>query len=392
VVLALTLWAASVGLLVATAFLVATDVGAGKSLDPAAVAVLIFVMAFATVGALVAARRPRIPIGWLLLLSGLGYALAGFSTTAAHLADSPHSPFLYLQVLSGWIWGVSIALTGVYLLLRFPDGRLLSPRWRIVEWVTTIALVAFVIGITVTPGHVEDTRFPNPLAIPGALGRTLSGLEGVYGVVFAALIASLVSVAIRYRRSGRVEREQLKWILYAAVLQALAAAAQIPIGAFVHDPEVATTIENVTSTVAITFLPIAIGIAVLRYRLWDIDRLINRTIVYTVLTVLLVGLYAGLVVGLGAVTGRTGNPIVIAGSTLIVAALFGPARRRIQALIDRRFYRRRYDAERILGTFSARLRDELELDALATEIRTAVSGAMQPSSVALWIRRPGGTR
>jgi hypothetical protein len=391
-ILALALWLACVGLLATTTVVIATNETREDKLDPSAIAVLIFVMAFATVGALVAARRPRLPIGWLLLMSGFGYALAGFSTTGAHLADTPHSPFLYLQVLSGWMWGVSIALTGVYLLLRFPDGKLLSPRWRIIEWVTTVGLILFVAGVTFNPGHVEDTRFDNPLGIAGPVGRTIGGLDAAFGVVFAALIAALVSVFIRYRRSDRTGRQQLKWVLFAAALQALAAGAQIPIGAFVKDPELASTIENVVSTVAISFLPVAIGIAVLRYRLWDIDRLINRTIVYLVLTVLLVGVYAGLVVGLGAITGRTGNPVLIAGSTLVVAALFGPARRRIQALIDRRFYRQRYDAERVLSGFSARLRDELELDTLSAEIRSALSGAMQPSTVALWIRPSGGNR
>ena len=143
--------------------------------------------------------------------------------------------------------------------------------------------------------------------------------------------------------------------------------------------QLTTDIENVISTLAISFVPVAIGIAVLRYRLFDIDRLINRTIVYALLTVLLMGVYAALVVGLGAITGRTGNPVVIAGSTLVVAALFGPARRRIQAVIDRRFFRRRYDAELVLQAFSARLRDELDMESLSGELRVAVTDAVQPA-------------
>ena len=387
-ILALALWLASVGTLAATSVVVALSESEGDRLDLASISVLVFVLACATVGALVAARRPSLPIGWLLLLSGFGYAFAGFGTSVAHLVRSQDSPWLYLQVISGWVWGVSISLIGVFLLLRFPSGRLLSRRWRIVEWATIAALVAFAIGITVRPGRVEDSRFDNPLGIPGALGRTIGHLDQAFVVVFCAVILALVSVAIRYRRSRGTEREQLKWIVYAAVVVAIGLAVQIPITQLVKDPKLATDLQNIESTLSIAFLPVAIGIAVLRYRLWDIERLINRTIVYVLLTVLLVGVYAGLVVGLGAVTGRTGNPIVIAGSTLVVAALFGPARRRIQALIDRRFYRRRYDAERVLAGFSARLRDEIELDTLSSEIRSAVTGAMQPSAVTIWIR-PG---
>ncbi len=301
--------------------------------------------------------------------------------------------FLYLAVLGGWMWGVSIALLGVFLLLRFPTGRLLSRRWRIVEWITGGALAAFAIGVTLKPGHVEDTRFDNPMGIPGPVGEAIGHLAGLYGVVLVGAVAAIVSVAIRYRRSRGTEREQMKWIVYAAVVIALGVLASLVIGSDSGSgSNVRQNLQNVISTITLSFLPVAIGIAVLRYRLWDIDRIINRTIVYALLTLLLIVVYAGLVVALGAITGRTGNPIVIAGSTLVVAALFGPARRRIQALIDRRFYRRRYDAERVLAGFSARLRDELELDTLSLEIRSAASGAVQPSTIGLWIRPPGGKR
>jgi hypothetical protein len=387
--LAVTLWLAGLGLLLGTTAVIASNSESGDRIDLAAVTVLIFVLSCTTVGALVAIRRPSLPIGWLLLVSGAGYALAGFSVSAVPLIDSPRSVFLYLQVLSGWMWGVSVALVAPFLLLRFPTGRLLSPRWRVVEWITGAALVAFAVGITVNPGRVEDTRFDNPMGIPGGLGDALSHLAGVYPIVLAGAVASLVSVGVRYRRSQGTEREQLKWIVYAAVVIALGVAATGVIGSGGADSNLRTNLENVISTVSISFLPVAIGVAVLRYRLWDIDRIINRTLVYAVLTVLLVAVYAGLVVGLGAVTGRTGNPVVIAGSTLVVAALFGPARRRIQALIDRRFYRRRYDAQRVLAAFSTRLRDELDLDALSGVLSGAVVDAVQPSSVSVWIRQGG---
>jgi hypothetical protein len=387
---ALALWLLSVALLAATTVVIVTDRSRNDHLDLAAVSVLVFVLSCATVGALVAARRPDLPTGWLLLAAGLGYAFAGFATSAVHLVHSARSVFLYLDVISGWVWGVSLGLV-VLLLLRFPDGKLLSRRWRVVEWVTIASLVAFAVGNTVQPGRVEQTRFPNPLGVGGPVGTALGHLAGAFGLAIIAMILALVSVVLRYRRSGRIEREQLKWILYAVVVLAVSLAADFAIG-FGGNGQLTTDIENVISTLAISFVPVAIGIAILRYRLFDIDRLINRTIVYALLTVLLLGVYAALVVGLGAITGRTGNPVVIAGSTLVVAALFGPARRRIQALIDRRFFRRRYDAERVLAAFSTRLRDELDLESLSNELRGAVREAVQPNGIAVWIRGMGEDR
>jgi hypothetical protein len=388
--LAVVLWAASIGLLCATGVVIAGGGRYGDRLDLASISVLLFVLACSSVGALVAARRPGLPIGWLLLAAGVGYAFAGFATSAIHMVHSPHSVFLYLAVLAGWVWGASLAVEVVLLLLRFPDGRLLSRRWRVLEWAAIGSIVAFAIGITVKPGRIDQTRFQNPLAIAGPVGRALGSLSALFVVTVVTLVFAMVSVVIRYRRSRGVERGQIKWILYAVIVVALAVLGQVPIGAFVHDPQTATDLQNVISTLAISFLPVAIGIAVLRYRLWDIDRLINRTIVYALLTVLLVGVYAGLVVGLGTITGRTGNPVLIAGSTLVVAALFGPARRRIQALIDRRFYRRRYDAERVLGAFSARLRDELDIEQVRAGLVSAVGQSVQPSTTSLWLRAEAG--
>jgi hypothetical protein len=279
----------------------------------------------------------------------------------------------------------------VILLLRFPDGTLPSRRWRIVEWAAIASLVAFAVAITVQPGRVDQTRFPNPLGIGGSFGSALHVLGGAFSVTIVTFVLALVSVVLRYRRSSSLEREQLKWVLYAVVVLAVSLVADFVIGTG-GSGQLTIDLENIISTTAISFVPVAIGIAVLRYRLFDIDRLINRTIVYALLTVLLVGVYAGLVVGLGAITGRTGNPVVIAGSTLAVAALFGPARRRIQGVIDRRFFRRRYDAERVLAAFSSRLRDELDLESLSGELRVAAAEAVQPDAVSVWIRGRGVAR
>ncbi|HEY7281124.1 MAG TPA: hypothetical protein VID47_05955 [Actinomycetota bacterium] len=384
-VVAVALLVASLGFVLGTVILAVGHRAHGDQLDAAALAVLVFVLSCLSMGMLVATRRPSLPIGWLMLSAGLGYSVAGFATSAVPLIHSPRSVFLYLDVLSGWIWGASITLIGVFLPLRFPDGNLPSRRWRYLEWAVAAALVLFAVGTTVKPVTV-DRGFTNPLALPSPIGDVVGSLTVAFAVPFFASFAALVSVFIRYRRSRGIEREQLKWVVYAAVVIGVGLVVEFLLPDLVHDQNLADDITNVTSTLSIALLPIAIGIAVLRYRLWDIDRLINRTIVYAILTLLLVAVYGGLVVGLGAITGRTGNPVVIAASTLVVAALFGPARRRIQLVIDRRFFRRRYDAERVLTSFSARLRDELDLESLSGELQAVVVEAVQPQAVGVWIR------
>jgi hypothetical protein len=264
-----------------------------------------------------------------------------------------------------------------------------SRRWLILEWATAASLAISAVGLTASPGRIANSPYRNPIAPGGSLGTTLGSLKVAYVVAFFAVFATFASVVIRFRRSSRVEREQLKWIFAAAAVVVLGWLVEFVLPDILHDQAAETNVDSVVSTLTAASLPVAIGIAVLRYRLWDIDRLINRTIVYALLTVVLVAVYAGLVVGLGAVAGATGSPMVIAGSTLVVAALFGPARRRIQAVIDRRFFRRRYDAERVLAAFSSRLRDELDLESLSGELRVAVADAVQPHTVSVWIQSGG---
>jgi hypothetical protein len=210
------------------------------------------------------------------------------------------------------------------------------------------------------------------------------------------MIASAVALGVRFRRSRGVERLQLKWLATAAAVVAAVYALALVVSldqswGKADTPTWVAVIQNV-ALASFALIPIAIGIGILRYRLYDIDRLISRTIAYSLLTAVLVGVYAAIVVGIGAATGRSDNPVIIAGATLLVAALFGPVRRRIQGLIDRRLYRRRYDAELVLASFAARMRDELDLEALARELRSATTHAVQPESVGLWIRRHGGAR
>jgi hypothetical protein len=382
-------WIVSLAAIASGGVVAAIVLERGERLQPGAVSTLVFALICATVGAAVAVRRPGLPFGWLLLAAGLASAVAGLGQSAVTLAGSPQSPILVLGALSPWLWAASVTLIGVFLLLRFPDGRLVSRRWLILEWATAASLAISAVGLTASPGRIANSPYRNPIAPGGSLGTTLGSLKVAYVVAFFAVFATFASVVIRFRRSSRVEREQLKWIFAAAAVVVLGWLVEFVLPDILHDQAAETNVDSVVSTLTAASLPVAIGIAVLRYRLWDTDRLINRTIVYALLTVVLVAVYAGLVVGLGAVAGATGSPMVIAGSTLVVAALFGPARRRIQAVIDRRFFRRRYDAERVLAAFSSRLRDELDLESLSGELRVAVADAVQPHTVSVWIQSGG---
>jgi MFS family permease len=266
-------------------------------------------------------------------------------------------------------------------MLLFPTGHLPSRRWRPVVWAMVAATAAVVVATALTPGPVE--YFPglqNPLGLAGA-GPVLDPVVEVgFLVMVAGVFAAAGSLIARWRRARGVERQQLKWLAYAAVMLVVAqvGASLLPRPLFLL----------VSYTSALLF-PVAVGIAVVRYRLYDIDRLINRTLVYGLLTTLLGAIYAGTVLVLGQVFGGVGGKPpswVVAGATLAVAALFQPARRRIQAVVDRRFNRRKYDAARTVEAFSVRLRDEVDLDALSAELLAVVDQTMQPTTLSLWLR------
>ncbi len=347
---------------------------------------VLFVLAFATVGALVAARQPRNPIGWLMCLAALSYALMGSADTyATGLRDGsdvrPGS--IFAAWIASWGWVVAVGLANTFLLLLYPTGRLPSRRWRPVAWLAAAGLALSVPGQALSQGGLEG--FPdveNPLGIPGAAAVAGLGLM----LLLLAMLASIVSLFVRYRRAGWTERQQLKWLLYAV---AVVGAAFVVVG--VLESTVASLSDdviNATVTGAATAIPFAMGIAILRHGLFDIDLVINRTLVYVGLTAALVGAYVGAVLLLQlALSPLTeDSDLAIAGSTLAVAALVRPLRARIQGIVDRRFYRRRYDAARTLQSFGARLRDQVELDTLSLELRGVVSETMQPAHVSLWLR------
>ena len=348
----------------------------------------------ATIGAIVASRRPENPIGWLLCLSGVAVSTSTFTSLYAIYALLARTGTLPAAEASAWIaaWilPIIIGLQISYILL-FPTGRLPSRRWRWLAWLTG----AFVVVGVLTSAFSSD-------AYLGALGpiRNPLGIEGFADVWRFVLItmapllygATALSVLMRLRRAGGVERQQLKWFAYAVAIYAAATA--LNVAAFAVDgPRWFALTGVVVFTAAGPAPTIAIGIAILRYRLYDIDLLINRTLVYGSLTATLVALYFGGVAitqaTIQVLTGREELPqIAIVASTLLIAALFNPLRRRIQSFIDRRFYRNKYDAAKTLQAFGARLRDETNLDALGNGLVAVARETVQPAHVSLWLKPP----
>jgi hypothetical protein len=363
---------------------------------------VVFSVAFSTVGAVLTLRRPDTPIGWLFATVGLGFAVGAFTYDYGVYAVLAN-PGLPLGPEAAWAtqWGwppILGAVAGVFLL--FPDGRLLSPRWRPMLWLAAMSSATAVIGFAFDPGPLtEFAVIDNPFGLEAASPvPELMGVVGMLGLGLALLGAG-ASLVLRFRRARGEQRQQLKWIAYAAGLEALALAASLLSFLRWERSPVVVVALVVWGLVAI---PVAAAVAILRYRLYAIDRLINRTVVYGLLTALLGGTYAGAVLVGGHLFGGVGDEPpswAVAGATLAVAAAFQPARRRIQNAVDRRFNRHRYDAARTVEAFSVRLRDYLDLDALTSELLAVVSQTVEPRTASLWLppqhdrpNGPAGTR
>jgi hypothetical protein len=350
----------------------------------AQVALLLAFLSFATVGALVASRQPRNAVGWIF--SGVGL-LVGLSVAGGEYAN-----YVFVEepgkwsggYVAGWLyvwtWYPSITLIALLPLL-FPDGRVPGRRWRPVLW-GLVAGIGFVTALGwFKPGPMnDDPPWPdNPLGIE-AVDSIYGKAEAVAAVfILVLLAASAASMVVRFRRSRGDERQQLKWMTFAVVVLAISVAVSPAVGGDLGDVIFATTISLV---------PAATAIAIFKYRLYEIDRVISRTLVYALLTVILGAGYAGLVLAGQAVFSSFagGSNLAIAGSTLVVAALFLPVRARVQRFVDRRFYRRRYDAQRTLEAFGSRLREEIDLETLTGELRGVVQETMQPAHASLWLR------
>jgi hypothetical protein len=374
----------------------AISVVAGLGMDLAAIAFL----AFPAVGAVIVSREPRNAIGWVLLGIGVSNGLADALGIYAHFGLTIDPASLpgpaYALALSAPLWVPAIGLPGTFLILLFPDGRLPSGKWRAWSYFCAGAMVVCYTTLVVLPYSFSDFGYPdirNPLAID-ALRPVVDEIVFVVVSIPIAILGCAVALIKRFRRSRGVARLQMRWLAGAAAVVALMYLALMAL----HVPSLVTGREppgwvgpiGDIGILAFVLLPVAVGIAVLRYRLYEIDLIINRALVYGTLTATLGLVYAAGVIGGGGllrdVSGGGSNSFVVAASTLAVAALFRPARGRIQGFIDRRFYRRRYDATRTVEAFASRLRDEIDLEALRTDLVAAVQETMQPRGVSIWLR------
>jgi hypothetical protein len=348
------------------------------------VAFIFPVSAFSAVGGAIALRRPQNLIGWMLATIGLLFAIvvasAGTSVWALSTGALPKDVGEWLDAPTA-CWVLGLGLIGTQLPLRVPDGRLPSPRWRWFSRISIALIAVSFVGMATQTGRVENA--PGTSAPLGS--GVLAQLGGAFLLVIICFLGALVGLVKRYRGADAHDRVQLRWIAFGGAVFLGVYVIALPLASAVGEESTAGTLLTNLAQAAFAALPIAIGYAVLRHRLYDIDVVINRALVYGALSATLAGTYVGSVLLLQLVLSPSSD-LAIAASTLAVAALFRPARGRIQALVDRRFYRRRYDAQRTLESFATRLRDEVALDALSAELRGVVAETMQPKHVSLWVR------
>jgi cytochrome b subunit of formate dehydrogenase len=344
-------------------------------------------LGYSTVGAIVASRLPESPIGWLFCAIGLIFGVSHFSAEYAAYALLVPSRSLpageTFAWLTSWVWVFGLGLI-VFLDLLFPNGWLPSARWRWFARFTAIVLLPAAILGALSPGLILSSTLINPLGVEG-LPNVSRAIEAF---MYALIVVGASSMLARLRHAGRIERQQIEWFAYATAV----AISGVILKNTVY-PAVGVTwvwwVGLVLTTVGVVSSPVAMGIAIFRYRLYQIDLIINRTLVYGSLTAVLACVYLGGVVFLQyafrALSGE-GSQLAVVASTLIIAALFIPLRRRIQGFIDRRFYRRKYDARQTLEAFSAKLRNQTDLDALSDDLVGVVRETMQPAHVSLWLR------
>jgi hypothetical protein len=354
-------------------------------LTPTAIPPVLGAVSVATVGAVLAGRRPRHPVGWLLLAFGLSLSAAGSAlayTNYGVARGGPPAAALVGLYLPATIV-TAVACSGFILLLT-PTGALPSPRWRWWAGVTAATPVALLLAVTLLPkpGDRLAQALSSPLDLRALDGGLLVAYQAAFAVTITAFVMAAASLVGRFRRARGIERQQLRWVALATVLVALLGVvhlAALALGAYALAPLAGGLNPPILSA--------AIGAAILRYRLYDLDRIISRTLAYGLLTLLLGGGFAAVALGLGQLFGQDSS-LAVAGATLAVAAAFQPARRRVQRLVDRRFNRRRYDAGQTIAVFSARLRQEIDLDTLTAELLGVAEQTMQPTQVSLWLRPP----
>jgi hypothetical protein len=365
------------------------------SRDSTAVAAAVFV-SLPIIGLLVRRKQPVNPLWWIFSLVGLSYAVwifaDGYAVRGVWTAPGSLPAAEYAAWLANWIWVPGWALAAV-LFLRFPDGYLLSPRWRAAVALVALQPVLLSAGLAFSPGPLRDYPYlANPFGIAGG-GALFRGLEAAgWWLLGGFAVAVAASVVVRYRRSTGLRRQQLKWLAAAAAVIAV----PIVIWIVAYPLGVRNDLAEKVSYLAPVMLPIAAGVAILRYRLYEIDRLISRTVSYAIITVVLTGLYTATVMTLGSVTrlatGQLEGDLVVAASTLTVAAAFRPVRWRVKQTVDQRFNRPHFDAQRTVQAFGHRLRDHLELATLSHELGSVATATMRPVSVSVWIPPEPATR
>jgi hypothetical protein len=377
-------------------------------------------LAFPMVGALIASRLPNNPIGWIFCGMGVLYTAGRFTSAYADYALAENFAFPggeYVAWFSSCLWFVTLTV-GVFLILLFPDGQLPSRWWRLVAWVALLGVTLAVLGFGFMPDIliVSHPYVQNPFGVIGVIGGGLTtyelfGASRFLGVMLllTSSLAALISPILRLHHTRGIERQQIKWFLFAAVpLTVFLGLIELDLiistlaydfylrfdflfnnGTSIFPSWEAFSGVQFVAVFSLLFTPVFTYIAILKYRLYDIDILINRTLVYGSLSAILVALYFGGIVVLQRVfillTGQQSTLAVVA-STLLIAALFTPLRRRIQSFIDRRFYRRKYDARKTLEAFSTQLRNETDLGALSDDLVRVVRETMQPAHVSLWLR------
>ena len=394
----------AVGLVVVTAALTALGIAAALATPDRAsegpdawdaISLVVPIAAFSIVGGLIALRRPGNAIGWLLATIGLFFSIVLACSSVARWGletDALREAVAEWVSVGASVWVIALGLVGTQLPLRLPDGRLPSPRWRWFSRISLVLIAVTLIGMAAQRGRVEDVPgSANPLGAAWA-----EPLAGVILLVILCFVVGLAALFIRYRRADALDRAQLRWVALGGAVFLAIYLVTLPLPSILGASARSTTAGAITGFAQAAFgaLPIAIGYAILRHRLYDIDVVVDRTLVYGALTATLAGAYLGSVLLLqlllDGITGDSG--LAVAGSTLVVAALFRPARARIQAAVDRRFFRRKYDAQRTLEAFSSRLRDEVDLRALSSELGAVVRETLQAAHLSLWLRAPEARR
>jgi hypothetical protein len=348
---------------------------------------LAFPVGYATIGLVLSLHRPANPIGWLYAASGLAWALSEpFGPWLDQLVHD-HWPLpvaAQLAIVAGgflWAPGVAFGITLPFLLL--PGGRLRSPGWRVVVATAVTGAGLVLAAGSLIPGRLGETAVANPFALAGPAGAVAMGLfDAGLALHAASAVAALVSLVLRFRSARGVERQQLRWVAAGAAAAVAGLLPTILVGL-----GIAPRVNDLVVYPAVLCVPVTVAVAVLRYRLWDLDRLVSRTVTYTLVSSLLVLPYLLILPAVTRLAGASGS-LAVAAATLTVAAAFSPLRRRVQDGVDRRFNRRRYDAARTIEAFAIRLRDQVDLDALTAELLAVVETTMQPTRASLWLRPP----